>query len=45
MKIEQTDCSETLAVKFHTPENNPKENKRRASDILDSEIRIARKKS
>jgi hypothetical protein len=26
MKIEQTECSETLAVKLHIPENNPKEN-------------------
>jgi hypothetical protein len=24
MKIEQTQCSETSAIKHHTPENNPK---------------------
>jgi hypothetical protein len=28
MKMEQTECSETLAIKIHTPEKNPKENKR-----------------
>jgi hypothetical protein len=26
MKIEQTECYETLAIKLHMPENNPKEN-------------------
>jgi hypothetical protein len=26
MKMEQTECSGTLATKLHTPENNPKEN-------------------
>jgi hypothetical protein len=26
MKMEQTECSETLATKLHTPENIPKEN-------------------
>jgi hypothetical protein len=24
MKMEQTQCSETSAIKHHTPENNPK---------------------
>jgi hypothetical protein len=24
MKMEQTECSETLAMKLHTPENSPK---------------------
>jgi hypothetical protein len=24
--MEQTECSETLAIKLRTPENNPKEN-------------------
>jgi hypothetical protein len=24
MKLEQTQCSETSAIKHHTPENNPK---------------------
>jgi hypothetical protein len=24
--MEHTECSETLAIKLHTPENNPKEN-------------------
>jgi hypothetical protein len=26
MKMEQIECSETLAIKLHTPEYNPKEN-------------------
>jgi hypothetical protein len=26
MKMEETECSETLAIKLHTLENNPKEN-------------------
>jgi hypothetical protein len=26
MKMEQTECPETLATKFHTPKNIPKEN-------------------
>jgi hypothetical protein len=26
MKIEQTECSETLAIQLHTLKNNPKEN-------------------
>jgi hypothetical protein len=26
--MEQKECSETLAIKLHTPENNPKENTR-----------------
>jgi hypothetical protein len=26
MKMKHTKCSETLAIKLHTPENNPKEN-------------------
>jgi hypothetical protein len=25
MKMEQTQCSETSAIKHHTPENNPKD--------------------
>jgi hypothetical protein len=28
MKMEQKECSETLAIKLHMPENNPKENTR-----------------
>jgi hypothetical protein len=26
MKMEQTECFKMLAIKLHTPENNPKEN-------------------
>jgi hypothetical protein len=26
MKLEQTECSETFAIKNHTSENNPKQN-------------------
>jgi hypothetical protein len=26
MKMERTECSETLAFELHTPGNNPKEN-------------------
>jgi hypothetical protein len=28
MKIEETECSETMALKLKTPENNPEESKR-----------------
>jgi hypothetical protein len=34
MKMEQTECSETLATKFNTPENIPKENIRRNYTVL-----------
>jgi hypothetical protein len=36
-RLEQTECSETLAIKLHTPENNPKKiydiKKKRNSEI------------
>jgi hypothetical protein len=34
MKMEQTECSETLANKLHTPENIPKENLRQKGLII-----------
>jgi hypothetical protein len=30
MKMEETECSETLAFKLQTPGNNPKESKRQS---------------
>jgi hypothetical protein len=40
MKMEQTQCSETLAFKLHTPGNNPEESTRRSKhgEILKSRI-------
>jgi hypothetical protein len=38
MKIEQAECSETLAIKLHTPENNPKQNKRHSKHGRKSEM-------